>query len=385
MRTGYRVSGAAQSERPLTSGDAMAAIGERTAGTMSSRKGARAIHYLGAALAVTAWTGVGRADDSAAAQALFDQGKKAMAAHDYAQACPKLEESLRLEYGLGTLLNLADCYEHEGKLATAWSKFLELAAKARTAGQAERVRIGRDRAAALAPKLSNLEIDVPAASRVDGLVVQRDGTDVGSAAWGAAIPADSGPHRISASAPGRAPWSDTVTVSDGATTARVAVPLLKPLPPPPVAAAEPVAQRAAPPNGSAGSLPTTPEETPKASGGLGTPRILAIVSGVVGLAGVGVGTYFGLVSLAKHNDATNGNYCADNTCPNTSQGRSDVSASQNAVSAGNFSTIGFIVGGVGLAGAVTLWLVGSKSEQPRAMSAELGVGLGSLQLRGTWR
>src|ERR1700685_1939228 len=93
-----------------------------------------------AALAGIAGSTIAHADDSAAAQALFDQAKKAMAAHRYADACPKLEESLRLEEGVGTLLNLADCYEHEGKLASAWSKYIEVASKARAAGQSARAR-----------------------------------------------------------------------------------------------------------------------------------------------------------------------------------------------------------------------------------------------------
>jgi hypothetical protein len=43
------------------------------------------------------------------AQALFDQARKAMAAHDYAEACPKFDESYKVEQALGTLLNLAVC------------------------------------------------------------------------------------------------------------------------------------------------------------------------------------------------------------------------------------------------------------------------------------
>ena len=188
---------------------------------------------LGAALAVATAAPTASADDSAAAQALFDQAKKALAAHDYSEACPKLEESYKLQEALGTLLNLADCYERAGKLASAWSKFLEVATKARANGQAQRARIGRDRAAALAPKLSNLVVEVPPTSRVQALEIRRDGTGVGEAEWGAVIPADAGAHVIEASAPGRKPWSQTVAVSTGATTARTSVPELTLLPPPP--------------------------------------------------------------------------------------------------------------------------------------------------------
>src|ERR1700733_10338457 len=133
------------------------------------RAAARVSIASGIALATTVGTSTSHADDSAAAQALFDQAKKAVAAQNLAEACPKFEESYRLDAAMGTLLNLADCYERAGQLTTAWSKFLELASKAHAAGQQERARIGRQRAAALAPRLSHLVINAPLADRSPGV------------------------------------------------------------------------------------------------------------------------------------------------------------------------------------------------------------------------
>ncbi len=325
-------------------------------------------------LAGTAASGIARADDSAAAQALFDQAKKAMAAHRYSDACPKLEESLRLQEAVGTLLNLADCYEHEGKLASAWSKYLEAASKARAAGQGARARLAHDRAASLAPKLSNLVVDVPASNRAAGLEIRRDGTAVGEAEWGEAIPADAGTHTIEASAPGRKPWSQSLQVADGATTARVTVPELALLPveakEAPVAATVPESPAAPPP-----TLPA-PANEPSHVQGL---KVAAVVVGGLGIVGVGIGAAFGLMSLGKHNDASN-------LCPQTDSCTNPdaVTASRKAVDFGNVSTVAFAVGGAGLVGGTLLWFLAPKHDASNEPATGLLVGPTQIGWKGVF-
>ncbi len=312
-----------------------------------------------------------RADDSAAAQSLFDQAKKEMAAHDYADACPKLEESLRLQEAIGTMLNLADCYERAGKLASAWSKYLEVSSKARAAGQTARARIGRERAAALAPKLSSLIVDVPGATHPDGLEVRRDGTVVGSAEWCVAIPADAGTHTIEASAPGRKPWSQTVVVADGATTARVTVADLTPLP----VKQEELPTASAPVEPSSPLPVDVPSESAHASG----LKVAAVVVGGLGVVGVGLGTAFGLISRGDHDDAANA--CPP---PGPCANASGADLWRNAYHFGNASTVAFVIGGVGLAAGTVMWVVAVKTTKHKDASAELVVGPGSVGWRGVW-
>ncbi|HMJ09959.1 MAG TPA: hypothetical protein VK524_01070, partial [Polyangiaceae bacterium] len=124
------------------------------------RRAATALTALGVVLAAEAPAAAQTASDSAAAQSLFDQGRALMAKGNNAEACPKLEESQRLDPGTGTLLNLARCYELTNRLASAWTKYLEAASSAQATGNVKREREARKRAEALVPKLAQLVISV---------------------------------------------------------------------------------------------------------------------------------------------------------------------------------------------------------------------------------
>lgn len=167
--------------------------------------------------------------DEAAARALFADGRRLVDAGNYAEACPKFEESLRLYPGAGTKFNLADCFEHLGRTASAWSLFLDVASASRVAERIEREQVARRRAAALEPKLTRLVVEV--VSAVDGLAVERDGVAVGVASLGIPIPVDPGEHRIAASAPAKKGWSQSIRAPSGSTIV-VSIPMLEAMPPP---------------------------------------------------------------------------------------------------------------------------------------------------------
>jgi hypothetical protein len=304
---------------------------------------------------------------SAAAEALFDEGKKLMTAGKQMQACPKFEESQRLDPGSGTLINLALCYEQTGRTASAWSTYHDAASAAHASGNTERERGALARAQALLPKLSKLTIVVPDDARIPGLVVTRDGVEVGTAQWGVPIPSDEGTHEISAKASGYDDWHAKVAVSGAGTSASVTVPKLVVTPS--------VAPKAAP---AAASTAATDENanaaqtaTESKSGGLGTQRTLALVSGGVGVAGLVVGSVFGFKAMSNKNEA-------DKTCNGSACTSPDgVQAGNDAHSAGTISTIGMVVGAAGVAGGLVLWFTA-----PSGSKAQVGISPTGVTLAG---
>ncbi|HEX5661105.1 MAG TPA: tetratricopeptide repeat protein, partial [Polyangiales bacterium] len=175
------------------------------------------------------------ASDKAAAEALFDRGLALMREGKLDEACARLEQSNAIERGIGTMLYLAECYEKQGRSASAWAVFREAASEAQAAGQFERANAGRLRAEKLEPVLSKLIVDVPDAVRVQGLEVTRNGAPLASGLWGVPLPVDPGRLVIEARAPGYLPASHTVTIERGPHQARYELPVLAAAPQPAVA------------------------------------------------------------------------------------------------------------------------------------------------------
>jgi hypothetical protein len=273
-------------------------------------------------------------DNSAALEALFAEGKRLMSEGKYAEACPKLLASYRLdEKRAGTLLNLADCYEKNGQLASAWARFLEAKTLAARNNQVERVAFATEHATALEPKLSRLTISV--AESVPGLQVKRDGVLVDAGALGVAVPVDGGAHTIEAAAPGKRTIRAELTIGASADVRTFRVPPLE----------DARAVEAPPPKAA---QPATSTRTLIEVGLLG-----------VGVIGVGVGTYFGVAALGKRSDS-------DPYCGQAGRGPNDcyapgVALRSDAVRDGTFSTVFVGLGVAAIAGAAVLWLTSPSS------------------------
>jgi hypothetical protein len=326
---------------------------------------------LGIALLGATWASPARAADSAearaAAQVLFDQGKDLVKAGKFAEACPKFEESQRLDPRIGTQFNLADCFEHIGRTASAWTNFVDVASSTKAAGQADREQVVRARVAVLERKLSRVTVKVDGASTA-GLHVSRDGTEIGQALWGTPVPIDPGEHKIEATAPGKIAWKSTFTVGATASTSSVSVPALAD---DPAAFKAPEGEHTAPLVGPSVPVPGTAPDQIQGSSGTGQ-RVAGGVLGGVGIAGIVVGSIFGTTAKSRL-DASKAHCRTATLC--TSDGLDLVA---QARSAATVSTIGIVAGGALLVGGVVVFLT-APSSAPRPPSARflplLGPGI----------
>jgi hypothetical protein len=295
--------------------------------------------------------------DRARATELFRAARTLMAAKQYAEACPMLEESQRLDPGGGTLLNLGLCHELQGRTASAWSDFQDARSMAQRDGRPDRAVAAETHIHDLEPRLTRLTLEIPPEARLPGLTVRRDGVEVAVATWNVASPVDPGEHVVEAEAPGRAPWRATIAISVDGTSRTLRVPPLEPLPPiqvasPPAVVALPTPP--SPPPSAADRLAPAPQDVP-APNARPWQRPTAVGVGVVGLVVAGVGGVFGVQAAKEWSDAQP--FCSGGTCSTGQAYRSWQDARSHASAA----TVACVVGGIALAGGVTLWLTAPSS------------------------
>lgn len=283
----------------------------------------------------------------ALAEAMFREGRALLEAGKVNVACEKLAGSYRLDARIGTLANLAACHEMEGKLATAWADFIEVARSARASeapGARELEVTARRRAAELEQRLFRLTLDV--SEPASDLVLALDGRELPFAARQTPLPVDPGPHTLSASRPGFQRVDVRVDVPKEPGTRRVTIPAL--VPSPTVSKKPPLATEAEP---SRGSVP---------------PYVWA--GGAVAVLAVGAGTFFGVRAMSAMDDR-------DAACPGgrcTSEG---LARQDDAFAAATASTVSFAVAG---AAVVVTGLALFLRPRPSVKASPVGA-------TGTWR
>jgi len=312
------------------------------------------------------------AGDAAAAEVLFGEGKKLMEAKDYAQACPKLEASFREDEATGTLLALGACHEAEGRLASAWTEYTDVASRSARDGRKDREEAARKRAGALEPRLSKLTVRVsPESSALPGFKITRDGKELPAGTLGVAVPVDGGPHTVRAEAPNHEPFTQTITLRPESDSADLLVTPLRRSAVSPIAPVSPVTPSPAP---APAPAPAPVEPSPPTRSSILKPVGLGVLG--LGVVGLGVGAVFAVQASGKNSDSKAD--CTGNVC-----GPTGLAARNDALSAGNTSTIFFVAGGVLAAGGATMFFLAPSGKNASAAVAPLPGGA-AVQLTGAF-
>jgi hypothetical protein len=317
---------------------------------------------LATMLIVTASTRPGRAQgaDAALATELFNAGRDLMRDGNFAAACPKLAESARLDAKVGTFGRLAECEEKLGSMVAArghWQQAVNLA-QVQNDPRLAHVKAELARVDGVVSKV-DVVLDGPTPQ---GLSLRLDDVEVGAGSLGLALPVDAGSHTIVVSAPGKNPFTTTVSTSANGAVISVHVPKLENLSAAPVPLA-----------------PTPVTVEPRAPASYWTPAHKAGASVLgVGAATLAIGTVFGILAKVKL-DSSNSDGCVDNVCPGPG-----YEARNAARTDGTISTVLFIAGAAVAAGGVTMLVISpSKSEHPvQTMGFDLEPG--GLVARGTF-
>lgn len=264
--------------------------------------------------------------DAAAAEVLFQKGRDAMKAGDYEAACESFAESRRLDPAVGTVMNLATCQEKLGNLANAWEHWQH--ALGLLPENDPRRAFAQERVDELEGQLPRLII-VAGPGAPANMVVERDGIQLGRASLGEPLPVDPGEHVVIARSPRHAARQYRISVELGSTESLRVVPGAE-LPEPP------------------------PTDRQRVRNSQRMWSYLAAGVGVAGFATAGVTA--ALLPQAKQE--------LDQECPNGACSPTGMEALDRTNRLLTLNTVGFIVGGVGLATGTVLFVTSPSAKEP---------------------
>ncbi|WP_437902987.1 hypothetical protein WME95_31075 [Sorangium sp. So ce327] len=325
-----------------------------------------------AALGVLSLSAPAAAQDVAAAEALFERGLADMQAGRYETGCKALAESERIDPQPGTLFTLASCEARWGRIATAVARFKDYLARfdrmtpAEQARQGQRPKLAMEERDRLSPQIPRLALSLPPGAPA-GTVVRRDGSVLGEAALGVALPVDPGDHRVSIQAPGAPVREQHVTIAAGETKELTLA--LKDAP---------AAQAPAPPPRSPAPaiVPAPAPASPEVPAGRRTALYL---TGGLGAAGLVLGGITGALVLGEK--GTIDEHCGSGieatdpkACDTTGR---DAGNSANTLA--TVSTIGFAVGLAGVGAALVLYLTEPKTAAPAVTASPRWISAGVLE------
>ncbi len=274
---------------------------------------------LGSGTFAASDTGKERADK------LFEDGRKYLAAKEYALACTAFEQSQVSDPAIGTQLNIALCYEAWGKTAAAYRAYVEAERLAKLKFDS-RARGARSKMDELAPKVPRLRLELP--DNADpNLVILFDNKELALDKIAEDLLIDPGKHKVEARVAGAPPKATEIDIANGE---RKTIPIDVPVVAPIVVAP-----------------PTPPRRAGRLYGGI------ALLS--VGVVAIGGASFIALGARQDYNDAIE--RCPQFLC----QTRVAFDATQDARRRANYMT--FVgIGGVVLAGTGLVLVLTSRGK-----------------------
>jgi hypothetical protein len=245
------------------------------------------------------------------ADELFREGRALMKSGDFESACPKLEESYRLDPGAGTAVNVGDCNDQFGKVASALRAY-QAAAKLLAPGDPRNAPV-REQIEALKKRSPWLTI-MPLPDAPEGTAVSRNGKLVDPTELGRPFAVDAGKVTVAVTSPGRADFRRTFRLAEGDNV--VLDPML-------------------------GAPLEAPDAASDSSNSGWSPRTTGYVVGGIGAVALTTGIATGLMANAKHS-VVEDNCDASRQCNQT--------GSDAAQSGRTLNTVSYVGWGVGIAG-----------------------------------
>jgi hypothetical protein len=290
--------------------------------------------------------------DQAAARARGEEGLKLFEEKRWPEAYEAFREADELYHANTLVLFMGHCRREMGKLLEARALYFKVAEEEVPKNAPEQFKKAqakaRDEIKALQARIPLLRVSISgiasrkATATLDGAAVSVDDLQAGKEV-------DPGDHTIVIEAPGSAAVERGVAVNEGDVT-RVEIVL------------------------------APPKATEAKKKGSILPGAIALG---VGAVGVGIGAATGIIAMGQIDDIKS-RCTPDGHCPEADKPKADAAQSLVTV-----STVGFVVGGAALAaGAVLIvlrpWGGDSKAAEPKAASAHVTVGLGSIGLGGSF-
>jgi len=276
------------------------------------------------------------AGDKDKADSLFKQGKKLMAEKKYADACEDFEQSMKLDPGIGTELNIGHCYEEWGKLARAFKSYKSALKMAKDASDSRADKI-EGLVNQIDPSVPRLTMHVPKDADTSSVTI--DGAAIADISQ--PILLDPGPHKVEYSTSTGGKKSKTIPIEKGGTYDANLLDL-------PIKAAQTADHVTSPP-----PPPPRPRHVAETSDPGKGYRIAAFAVGGAGIVAIGVSSYLTLSAKSSYNDALKKD-CAGMTNMCNDAG---LKATHDARHKANIATIVFSAGLAAVGGGVVLYLL----------------------------